>query len=109
MAKYRVQRYASDGSEGGPGDGEVLGEYDTLAEARRRVRELLGVRALRAERRWSPPSPAVEAYHDLPASAPGSYGCGGVQIIDLTEEQSEAEWRAGEERRALAAADYDVC
>jgi len=109
MAKYRVQRYASDGSEGGPGDGEVLGEYDTLAEAHRRIRQVLGIRALRAERRWSPPSPAIEAYHDLPASAPGSYGCGGVEIIDLTEEQSETERRAGEERRALAAADYDVC
>ena len=83
MAKmtYRVEHYAADG-HAGPEDDYVIADHITsLAEARRIVRQALRVSALRPERKWHGGEDSVEAYHDVPESAPNSYGCGGVAIV----------------------------
>ena len=81
---YIIQYYGADGNDG-PEDTAIVARADTLEEARAEAREALGLKALRASRRWYPDEAeddreAVEAYHALPASHPRAYGCGGVAI-----------------------------
>lgn len=86
MTKYQVEKYPADGHSG-PHDNDRLATCGTIEDARRAVREHLGVRKLMPARRWYPDreSGAVEAYHDYPESHPRAYGCGGVVIIETSD------------------------
>lgn len=80
MNTYIVEHYGADGCNGPDDDYIVERGVSSLAEARAVVRGCLGVKRLHPRRRWHGGDLCVEAYHDLPESAPNSYGCGGYAI-----------------------------
>ena len=93
MGKYTVITYPADG-HGGPD--RILGKKCTLDEARRICRKHLGVKRLHPSRKWTPGRGvasdgkvhfAIEAYHDFPPRHPRAYGCGGVAVIEIIEEE----------------------
>ncbi|MFZ5556820.1 MAG: hypothetical protein ACOZDY_08900 [Pseudomonadota bacterium] len=76
--KYTVEHYAPMW----PGLlTSVIAQAATLAEARAVVRDLLRLKRLPAQRRWSGER-YVEAYSSLPPSAAGAQHCGGLGILE---------------------------
>ena len=79
MQTFYAYRYAAEGQAGESGDGRVVAQ-GTLAECRAAIRARLSLKRLRHARCWDGTGDDIEAWHDLPESAPGSSGCGGYAI-----------------------------
>ena len=83
-AKFKIVRYAADGSQGEPdnghgADGATVATATTLRYARCEVRRILGVRTL-SGLRWGGGEESVEAYHEHRTRV----GCGGYSIERVT-------------------------